>query len=256
MLNPAQVFAITVVPGFESRKRKSATGTLEQVAEGEDDMRYISSILSKVPRVLDALTFKSSDTYWIKRYERGRTSGCGSYGRLAQYKADIVNRFVEANGITTVIEYGSGDGNQLTLAKYPAYIGFDVSPHAIARCKKLFDGDSTKAFYLMNEYAGQKADLTLSLDVVYHLVEDDVFENYMRLLFDSSRKYVVLYSTDVDARSPISPHVRHREITRWIDTRVPGWSLIQHIPNAHAQSRNPEERSKADFFIYEKIGNY
>ncbi len=74
-----------------------------------------------------------------------------------------------------MIEYGCGDGNQLILADYPQYIGFDVSPDAVALCKKIFSADLTKAFHLMDEYNHQTADLTLSLDVIYHLVEDECF---------------------------------------------------------------------------------
>ena len=215
-------------------------------------MKQITNILSKIQRGLAMVTFKSSENYWVERYKRGGNSGYGSYGQLAQYKADILNEFAEKNFISTVIEYGCGDGNQLTLAKYPHYIGFDISPDAIVQCKKIFDNDSTKAFYLMNEYDGQKADLTLSLDVIYHLVEDDVFENYIRLLFDSSQKYVILYSSNVDANRFSSPHVRHRKFTLWIEANLLGWDLIKHIQNPYTDDRNTKEHSNADFFIYQK----
>lgn len=198
------------------------------------------------------MTFNSSEKYWINRYKDGGNSGHGSYGELSRFKADILNDFVDQNNVNTIIEYGCGDGNQLKLAKYPHYIGFDISPDAITLCKKIFGNDSTKAFYLMNEYDGQNADLTLSLDVIYHLVEDDVFENYMRLLFDSSKKYVVLYSSNVNANSFSSPHVKHRKFTRWIEMKLPGWELIKHIPNTYADARKSKERSNADFFIYQK----
>jgi hypothetical protein len=215
-------------------------------------MKQIANILSILQRGVNMATFKSSEKYWVERYRRGGNSGFGSYGKLAQYKADILNDFVEKNALGTVIEYGCGDGHQLTLAKYPHYIGFDVSPDAIALCRKLFADDRNKTFYLMDEYDGQKADLTLSLDVIYHLVEENVFEKYMRLLFVSSKRYVIVYSSNVDANSFSSPHVKHRNFTRWIEANVQAWDLIKHIPNAHAHVRNSKERSNADFFIYQK----
>jgi hypothetical protein len=215
-------------------------------------MKQVVSILSKIQRGLDMITFKSSEDYWVKRYRKGGNSGRGSYGGLAQYKADVLNNFVVSSSINTVIEYGCGDGNQLTLGKYPHYVGFDISPDAIALCKKLFDIDSTKSFYLMSEYAGQSADLTLSLDVIYHLVEDDVFENYMRLLFHSSNKYVIVFSSNMDAHLLSSSHVRHRQFTSWIKTNLPDWALISYIPNANKESNRSKESSGADFFIYQK----
>lgn len=198
------------------------------------------------------LNFKSSENYWLERYKKGGNSGFGSYGPLAQYKANILNEFVAANAIDTIIEYGCGDGNQLTLARYPHYIGFDISPDAIALCKRLFANDPSKAFYLMKEYAGQQAALTLSLDVIYHLVEDAVFENYMQVLFASSRGYVIIYSSNAEAGSFSSPHVKHRKFTDWVEKCMPDWHLIRHIPNAYADSHKTKERSNADFFMYKK----
>ena len=69
-----------------------------------------------------------SSAYWQERYRQGSNSGPGSYGRLALFKAEIVNRFVRDHNIADIIEFGSGDGAQLTLADYPRYVGVDVSP--------------------------------------------------------------------------------------------------------------------------------
>ena len=40
------------------------------------------------------------------------------------------------------------------------------------------------------------ADLALSLDVIYHLTEDTVFEAYMRHLFAAGSRFVIIYATD------------------------------------------------------------
>jgi hypothetical protein len=39
-------------------------------------------------------------------------------------------------------------------------------------------------------------DLELSLDVIYHLVEDEVFDAYMRSLFAHAGRFVVIYSSN------------------------------------------------------------
>ncbi|MBF0231573.1 MAG: class I SAM-dependent methyltransferase [Desulfamplus sp.] len=142
--------------------------------------------------------FQGSESYWKSRYEAGGNSGNGSYNKLAGFKAEILNTFVSENGITSIIEYGCGDGNQLSLAQYPKYTGFDVSQKAIDMCLKRFSKDETKTFKLMCTYAGESAELTLSLDVIYHLIEDSVFAGYMNRLFDSSNKFVAIYSSDTD----------------------------------------------------------
>lgn len=111
-----------------------------------------------------------------------------------------------------------------------------------------------KLFILSKKYNAQKADLTLSLDVIYHLVEDDVFENYMHLLFDSSKKFTILYSTNFESNSIRSPHIKHRHFTEWIRGNLPDWNLISHMKNEYSDSGDYKstDTSKADFFFYQK----
>src|SRR5690348_2935489 len=78
--------------------------------------------------------FPGSERYWESRYAKGGTSGAGSYGAEAQWKADVVNSWVAGHNITSVIDWGCGDGNQLTLARYPKYLGIDRSHNAIRKC--------------------------------------------------------------------------------------------------------------------------
>ncbi len=198
--------------------------------------------------------FEDSGSYWKNRYKAGGDSGKGSYNEFAEFKAEILNEFVSENGINSVIEYGCGDGNQLSLAKYPKYIGFDVSSEIISLCTNTFSKDETKGFKVMDDYDGETADLTLSLDVVYHLVEDSVFESYMNRLFDSSEKFVIVYSTDTDNNpSDVAEHVRHRNFSKWISDNKPQWKLIKHIPNRHPIDDQPESERSLDFYIYSKV---
>lgn len=76
--------------------------------------------------------FNCSESYWVERYDSNGNSWDGSYGKLAEFKAEILNEFVKNKDIKTIIEYGCGDGNQLNLGEYTEYLGFDVSPKAIA----------------------------------------------------------------------------------------------------------------------------
>lgn len=198
-------------------------------------------------------TFSGSADYWEKRYAKGGDSGRGSYDHLAQFKAEVLNKFVDENNVQTVIEFGSGDGNQLKLASYPNYIGFDISSTAVEMCQKMFAGDESKSFKLMSEYNNHKADLTLSLDVIYHLVEDEVYENYMQTLFDASKKYVTIYSSNTDDNSNNdSVHVKNRKFTDWTSKNRPDWELIKQVPNKFPYDGDYTKSSIADFFIFEK----
>lgn len=194
--------------------------------------------------------FVSAD-YWERRYESGGTSGDGSYGKLAEFKARIINGFVLQNRISTVIEYGCGDGNQLKLANYPSYIGYDVSRKAVEVCRNGFFEDFTKQFKVIGERDNEKAELTLSLDVIYHLTEDEVFFAYMNRLFDSSTRFVVIYSSNTEDNPQGSgTHERHRAFTEWVTKMQPRWFLHTKIENIFPYSGDTRSGSIADFYIY------
>lgn len=197
----------------------------------------------------------SSRDYWEKRYSYGGNSGAGSYNNLALFKASIINNFVSKNKIISVIEWGSGDCNQLSLANYKVYIGFDVSKTAIKICQNKFKNDTTKTFiYMSDNFTNdKKADLSISLDVLYHLIEDNVFNLYMKNLFSSSKKYVCIYSSNVYKKW--DKHVRHRKFTDWIDKYISNkWKLIEYIPNKYPFDINHQDSTSfSDFFFYKKI---
>lgn len=236
----------------------------------------------------------------------GGNSGAGSYNQIGVFKAEIMNDFVKENKVKTVIEFGFGDGQQLTRATYPHYIGLDVSKTIHAKTSKRFEGDSTKEFRLYDGdvIPGLKEDLTLSFgedatyfmfsftsaerfcfikfvqirsdrnaatrlsycetvpssfsllhsrhachpsfrahaDVIYHLVEDEVYHKYMAALFAASTKYVVVYSSNIDGWHGAA-HVLHRDNTKYIAENFPDWRLLGTLRNKYAA------RTAQDFFF-------
>lgn len=199
----------------------------------------------------DPRPFLGSERYWEERYVSGGDSGPGSYGKFALFKAEILNGFVAEHQVRSVIEFGCGDGNQLELATYPVYLGVDVSETAIARCRERFRADPTKTFLLAQDYDGRRAELALSLDVIFHLVEDRVFEQYMEALFQAATRFVIIYSSNRDEPPDReSMHVRHRRFTAWIDAQAPGWTLMAHVPNRYPNLGDYRTGSFSDFFIY------
>ncbi len=197
------------------------------------------------------LAARSSADYWERRYRAGLTSGGGSYDALAQYKADVLNEFVRANGVLSVIELGCGDGNQLMLAKYPRYLGLDVSRAAVNLCLGKFGEDASKSFlwydpqFTVRLASFVRADLTLSLDVIYHLLEDVVYRAYLRDLFSLTRRFVIVYSSNRDERSEVW-HVRHHKFTDDVARDHPQFALREHRPNPHSG------QTFADFYVFEK----
>lgn len=215
------------------------------------------SIIKSLSKKIRKKSFPGSRKYWEKRYATGGNSGAGSYGKYAQFKAEILNTFIKDNHVNSVIEFGCGDGNQLLLANYSNYIGLDVSATAIKICTDKFKKDKTKRFFLYDTQSFQdnhsvfKSDLTLSLDVVYHLIEDDIFKLYMKHLFLASQKFVIIYSSDFEEKrnAKSTRHATHRNFSKYVNDNFPAWKLIKKIKNKHAH-----EGFSTNFYIYNKTG--
>lgn len=194
-------------------------------------------------------SFRSSKSYWEHRYRFGGKSGEGSSGQLAAFKAEVLNRFVRDHDIARVIEYGCGDGQQLALAVYPLYLGLDVSRTCIEQCRVIFKDDPSKSFLWYDPATAVrlgnfiKGDLVLSLDVIYHLVEDAVYERYLDDLFAAAGRFVIIYSSDKDEPQRL-PHVRHRRFTHHVAQRFADFSLVDHIENRH------QHKSPCSFFVF------
>lgn len=197
----------------------------------------------------------NSKEYWNTRYVKGSNSGAGSYNNLASFKADVINTFVRDNAIGSVIDYGMGDGNQLRLLDLNGidYNGVDVSEYIVNKCKNDFSNPNMK-FTQTDEFDfNQTADLVLSCDVIYHLIEYDVYKEYMDNLFSMSNKYVIIYALDRDVDH--CQHVRFRKFSDYIKKNLKEWDMIEHIPNKYPQlvlGKNNENTSPSDFYIYEK----
>jgi hypothetical protein len=217
----------------------------------------VAHSLARIPmvkRLRRRSSFPGSSSYWEQRYRQGGTSGPGSFGLLAEFKAEILNGFVARMGIQSVIEFGCGDGAQLTLAGYPRYVGIDVAQSSISACHQRFAADATKSFYLASQLPADlgRFDLVLSLDVIFHLVEDKVFNAYMRSLFANAGRFVVIYSSNKSERSD-DPHVRHRLFSHWIEAHQPQWRKTGYVPNKYPYDpARPEETSFADFYFFER----
>lgn len=207
--------------------------------------------------VMGKIKFTTSKDYWEERYKSGGNSGAGSYERLAKFKAEIINNFIKQEKIETVLEFGCGDGNQLNLFKIKSYIGLDVSETAIRNCIKKFKNDKKKSFFIYDPFCfldntkKLSCELTLSLDVLFHLVEYSIFEKYLQDLFSTSKKWVIIYASNFD-----SIHVAHekrRNFTNWVDKNISNFKLVKIINNKYPHIEGNPQTSKADFYIYKKI---
>ena len=191
-------------------------------------------LVEPVARWVLQRTFPGSASYWERRYAAGGTSGVGSAGPQARWKAQVVNGWVSSLGVSSVVDLGCGDGQQLALAEYPRYLGIDPSGTAVRLCMERFSGDGTKSFLHLppGEFADPagwlRADLALSMEVLFHLVEEEVYDDYLRLLFASAERFVVICSNDT-SEGRLAAHELYRSFTAWVATHEPGWQLREQL---------------------------
>lgn len=199
------------------------------------------------------MTFNSA-SYWEKRYAAGGNSGKGSYNHLAIFKAKIINDILCEYNISSVVDYGVGDGNQCSYLNTTnqKYYGIDQSKTAIDICKSKNLAD--KEFMLVSEFIDMNitCDISLSCDVIYHLIENDVYEQYMYNLFKFSNRFVLIYAKDEDINH--CQHVKFRNFSTFIKNNFNA-VLLRHIPNEYPQQYigvNNENTSPSDFYLWEK----
>lgn len=199
--------------------------------------------------------FVSGD-YWQGRYTSGGNSGAGSYDQLATYKAEFINDRTERFNLRAITELGCGDGNQLGMFTVGKYTGLDVAKAAVERCKMLYRGVQGRRFALYRpgktDPTRYKADAALSLDVLYHLIEDAVYEQHLSDLFAIGQRYVIIYAWNTNADDLTLPtHVLPRKFTDYISEHFPDWELAEHEKNPFpAWKYGQEKGSNAEFFVY------
>ena len=188
-----------------------------------------------------------SKKYWNDRYVYGGNSGSGSYNHLAQFKADVINDFVGENEIKSIIDYGVGDGNQLKLINTEnlIYTGIDVSDFIIYKCKEEFKDDKTKKFIHVDNIDNElKGELVLSCDVIYHLIEEHVYKEYMENLFSMSKKYVIIYAPNINYNEAV--HVKKRVFIEYIFDNYTNFNLVNRI----------KRNIGCPFYIFQKKDTY
>lgn len=187
----------------------------------------------------------STEEIWNNRYQNGGNSGGGSYNELYIFKRDIINDIISKNNIKSIIDFGCGDGNQIKEINIENYIGIDIAKESINICRMKYNGGSKK-FYTYKEIdiMNLQAELTMSLDVLYHILEEELYFTYLKNLFSSSSKYVLIYSSNYDGH--IDGHMYTRKFTNIIENMFPNWDLHKKINQIYPK------KSSADFYLYKK----
>ena len=183
----------------------------------------------------------NSKEYWEERYSQGGNSGTGSYNQAATIKANYINSVIDKYSIKTINDLGHGDGNQISLLKGDfQYFGYDVSSTARKRCTYKFENDRRYTF-LDSIGKMQKADLAMSIDVIYHLTEWDVYETHIDRLFKLGN-YVLIYGMNMEKKG--HDHVVARPFDELIQRKYDHFSLIDISNGSHEDVK---------FYLYSRM---
>lgn len=134
------------------------------------------------------------------------------------------------------------------------YTGVDISEDIVENARTRFN-DRPDWNFILSEDVNEKLephDMSLSLDVIFHLIEDDVFDQYMRDLFRFAKTHVLIYSTDNEGSGKV-PHFRSRHYSAWIRDNAAGWHLTRTYNNPYNKSVKDGLHTTGAFFqLFEK----
>ena len=92
------------------------------------------------------------------------------------------------------------------------------------------------------------------MDVIFHLIEDEVYHDYMEKLFNASTKHVIIYSSNTNKQiSTDVNHFKNRKFTQWIEKYKPDFKLIKSSKNKYSYKEYKDKGSVSDFFIYKIV---
>jgi 2-polyprenyl-3-methyl-5-hydroxy-6-metoxy-1,4-benzoquinol methylase len=215
--------------------------------------------------------YRNPARYWNARLERLGDSlqGVGSIGETAaaneaDYAAkwDVLGPELErlhSAGARTLLDAGAGIGYFSSRA---ASIGFEVdavdfSSTAVERLRRLDTGIRRVYFSSIAEFAARQAyDVVICIDVLFHVVDDDLWKRSLHRLgaLTAHDGVLVVQETLAAESAPRSDgSLRGREHTRWrtltvYHAQLPDWDIAKHIRFAL-----PHEGAKKDMLVFKRI---
>lgn len=186
-----------------------------------------------------------SGEFWEARYKSGGNSGDGSYGVNGRFKIDVLNNYFHRVEPLGVLDFGVGDftySSVIAGKRFP-FFGIDVSAMKVAQLKGQFGQYANIHFATsLDAFKDQLFDYVISLDVIFHLLEDLTYNGYINQITQTSVENIVVYSSNFkDDKWEL--HVRHRRFVPDILSR--GYKLIEYIPN-------PTHTTYSDFYFFKR----
>jgi len=130
--------------------------------------------------------------YWDRRYLSGASSGGGSVGRTRDWKWGLIDEHVEISG-KSVLDVGCGDLSFWENRDCKRYTGLDFSDVVIEK-NLLRRPDWSFRCTDASEPADLSTQIVLCLDVLFHVLEDPVYEGILRNLSRWTEEKLFIYT--------------------------------------------------------------
>jgi hypothetical protein len=76
-------------------------------------------------------------------------------------------------------------------------------------------------------------------------VDEKEYNKYLSYLFGKSKKFVLVFSSNYNAKKVVGNYIYHRKFTDWVDENYKNFELIEEIDNFLHTS--------AKFYLFKKI---
>ena len=200
-----------------------------------------------------------SQEYWNERYnnfqekEFKHASGNGKLPFRRNFKAKELNTLIQKYNIKSVMDFGCGDGEILSKLEVTAYYGIEINENLVETLRMRFP--QKEKYYFSTNHANDwptSIDAAVSVDVIFHLLEDNLFEKYMEDLFKPAPKYVIIKSSNRDELGVgRNAHIKHRKFVAYISTKFPEYELI-HQTEPRRKRFHLSISDLDSFFVFHK----
>jgi len=141
----------------------------------------------------------------------------------------LINKY----DLKSISDVGCGECTLLPyLQGIRKYYGYDISPAVLSKVSKnAQDGFSKEFILLTNNTKIVSSDLVLSLEVIFHQVNDDEYLDYMRKLVNSNGEYLLILTMNegiLKTNHIKNRHIKYRDISKFMDST--NYSLVEKFP--------------------------
>lgn len=134
----------------------------------------------------------SVEEYWETRYAKGDSSGEGSVGPNRAWKWAIIEKYVSS--LDDVVDIGCGDLRFWEGRDCHKYFGLDLSATVIQRNRESRPKWRFEVGHAEYRIPNLRARIVLCLDMLFHIMDDEVFVNVLENLCRYSKEWIFTYT--------------------------------------------------------------